>query len=566
MKNSPYWEVAPLNRELTLKLAEDLGLPPLLIHLLLTRGLNDPHEIYRHLNPKLSDFPDPFLLEDMEKAVNRLVKAIYNREKITIYGDYDVDGTTGAAILYLFLKELGLEPLVIFPHRERDGYGLHPHLIASLKERGISLLISVDCGISAHEACRVARENGLEVIITDHHEVPEEISEALAVINPKRKGNRYPFRELAGVGVAFALLRALRQRLYEEGFFGQNPPKLKNYLDLVALGTIADIVPLTGENRLIAWFGLRELKESERPGLKALKKLAGLENGLVDTNSVMFRLAPRINAAGRLKEAELAFKLFVTTDETEAKTLAEELHQLNAKRQQIEDRILKEALAKIEKDLGPDRLAYVLSGEDWPLGIIGIVASRLQEALYRPVILLTLKDGLARGSGRSIPEINLYQCLSDCRQYLKAFGGHPAAAGLKILEENISAFARKFEEIIKAKLDGKIPRPRLKLDAWVRVRHILEPSFLENFIRLEPFGPGYPEPLFGLKNFEVRNISLVKEKHLKLFVWQEGLGLPAIAFRFGNSIPKGIKAIAGNLEISAFQGRNYLQLRIKDLV
>ncbi len=557
--------VAPLNRELTLKLASELELPPLLIHILLTRGLNDPHEIYRHLNPKLSDFPDPFLLEDMEIAVKRLIKAIQTRENIAIYGDYDVDGTTGAAIVYLFLKELGLEPQVIFPHRERDGYGLHPHLVASLKEKGITLLISVDCGISAYEACQVAREKGLDVIITDHHEVPEKLPEALAVINPKRRENRYPFKELAGVGVAFALLRALRQRLYEEGFFSKSPPKLKSYLDLVALGTVADIVPLFGENRLIAWFGLEELKQSKRPGIKALKKLTGLENGRLDTNSIMFRLAPRINAAGRLKEAMLAFKLFITEDEEEAQNIAEELHQLNTKRQQIEDRILKEALSQIEKNLGFDRLSYVLASEDWPPGVIGIVASRLQETFYRPVILLSLKDGLARGSGRSIPEINLYQCLADCCQHLKAFGGHPAAAGLKILEKDIEAFAKEFEEIVKARLDGKIPKPRLQLDAWVRVKHILDPCFLENFMKLEPFGPGYPEPLFGLRNFQVRNISLVKEKHLKFFIWQEGVGLEAVAFRFGNSIPETIKALAGNLEITSFQGRNYLQLRIKDL-
>ena len=566
MADSPLWVTAPVDRPLLERLSRELGLPALLLHLLVTRGLSDPQEIHRHLNPKLSHFADPFPLPDMEAAVARLIQAVKNREKVAIYGDYDVDGTTGAAVLYLFLKELGLEPLVVFPHRERDGYGLHAHLIPPLAEQGVKLLISVDCGITAHEACRLAKELGLQVIVTDHHEVPESLPPALAVINPKRRDSRYPFRELAGVGVAFALVRALRQALFKDGFFGNGkPPNLKRYLDLVALGTVADIVPLLGENRLIARFGLAELENTPRPGLKALKQVAGLEEGPLDTHAILFRLAPRINAGGRLKEARLAFELLVTQDYSRAEALAAELHRLNAERQRLEEKILKEALAQIEEKFGPERLAYVLKGADWPLGVIGIVASRLQENFYRPVILLSVSEGLARGSGRSIPEVNLYRCLASCKTYLETFGGHPAAAGLKLSPERIDEFTAAFEEAVRRELVHHPPRKKLQVDAWVRLKHLLDPAFLEHYQKLSPFGPAYPEPLFALRGFEVRTPSLMKEKHLKFYLWQEGLGLPAIYFRYQEAPPKEIKALAGSLEISSFQGRQYLQLRVKDL-
>ncbi len=561
-----FWVAAPVDRPLVEKLTRELGLPPLLLHLLVNRGFKDPQTIYQHLNPKLAHFPDPFLLPDMEKAALRLARAVKKKEKIAIYGDYDADGVTGTALLYLFLQEVGLEPEVIFPHREKDGYGLHAHFIPPLVEKGARLLITVDCGITGHEACKLARELGLEVIITDHHEVPRELPPALAVINPKREDSRYPCRDLAGVGVAFALVRALRQVLYQEGHFAGAPiPNLKKYLDLVALGTVADIVPLKGENRLITYFGLREIERTTRIGLQKLKEIVGLEEGPVDTNGILFRLAPRINAGGRLKEAQLAFRLLVTENEEEARSLALQLHRLNTERQRLEEKILKESLNLIKERLGFERMAYVLAGENWPIGVIGIVASRLQEALYRPVILVSQSGELWRGSGRSIPEVNLYQCLKECRSHLKGFGGHPAAAGLKLSPLQLEDFAQAFEEAVRKALRGKIPKRKLTIDAWVRVRHLLEPSFLENYAKLGPFGPDYPEPLFALKDFEVRTCNLVNEKHLKFYLWQEGLGLPAIYFRFGQNPPARIRALAGSLEFSHFQGRQYLQLKIKEL-
>jgi len=497
--------------------------------------------------------------------VERLITAAYRGEAVAIYGDYDVDGTTAAAVIYHFLKELGLKPLAVFPHRERDGYGFHPHLLPPLKEQGVRLIVTVDCGISGHAACEAAREMGLEVIVTDHHEIPERLPEALAVINPKRTESRYPERHLAGVGVAFALVRALRQALYQRGYFeGRQVPNLKRYLDLVALGTIADIVPLTGENRLIAWFGLEELSQTKRPGLCALKSVAGLENQSVGVTEVIYRLAPRINAAGRLKEASLAFRLLTTEDEDEARRLAEELHRLNAERQRVEERILREALKQAEEHLREERFSLVLAGEDWPVGVIGIVASRLQELFYRPVILLSREEELIRGSGRSIPEVNLFECLRRCAEHLLRFGGHPAAAGLKLSPEKLEDFSAAFEHAVREALSGELVPPTLCLDAWVKVPEILEPSFLEGYLRLAPFGPGYPEPVFALRGFEVRQPRIVKEKHFKFFLWQEGLGLEAIAFGLGN-LPQAIRELAASLDFSDFQGRRYVQLVVRDL-
>ncbi len=565
MRKPPQWQVVQPESEHIKRLVRELRLPGLLAHLLVTRGIKDPAQAYRHLHPSLKDFADPFLLPDMDQAVERLIAAVVQREKVAIYGDYDVDGTTGTAVLYLFLKELGLEPVVLFPHREKDGYGFHPHLLPDLRDQGVSLLITVDCGITGHQACKEAHNLGIEVIITDHHEVPEELPEALAVINPKRPQNRYPERNLAGVGVAFALIRALRQRLYQQGFFQQRPvPNLKRYLDLVALGTIADIVPLTGENRLISWFGLEELSQTKRPGLLALKKVAGLEGQRVGVTEVIYRLAPRINAAGRLKEAQWAFRLLTTEQEAEAQGLAEELHRLNGERQRIEERIFKEAWQQAEALLKEERFSLVLAGENWPIGVIGIVASRLQEAFYRPVILLSLEDDLARGSGRSIPEVDLYACLCRCAPYLLRFGGHPAAAGLKLSLKNIEDFREAFEESVRKALEGQILAPTLRLDAWVNVPQILDPHFLEGFMRLGPFGPGYPEPIFALKGFEIRRPRLVKDKHFKFFVWQQGVGLEAIAFGLGTQ-PQRVAALAGALDFSEFQGRRYVQLVVRDL-
>ncbi len=559
------WCVADFDIQAVKRLTQELAIHPLVAHLLIVRGLTDPQKIYTHLYPSLKDFADPFLLPDMEKAVDRVIKAIHRKEKVAIYGDYDVDGITGAAVIYNFLKELGLLPLVFFPNRERDGYGFHPQFVPIIKSQGAKLIITVDCGINGHEACKIANELGIDVIVTDHHELHGDLPGALAVINPKRLESRYPERNLAGVGVAFALIRALRQTLYKQGFFeGRGIPNLRQYLDLVALGTIADIVPLTGENRLISYFGLIELNHTKRIGLVALKAVSGIEDQNIGITEVIYRLAPRINAAGRLKEAEISFRLLTTEDEQEANTLAYELNRLNSERQRIEDRILNEALEQIEKSFYKNRFSLVLAGKNWPIGVIGIVASRLQELFYRPVVLLSLEGEFARGSGRSIPEVNIFQCLCKCQEHLLRFGGHPAAAGLKIDSSKLDDFIDAFEKAVEKMLAGKPAIPTLFLDAWIKVTDILDPKFLEGYLRLGPFGPGYPEPIFALKDFEVRQPRVVKDKHFKFFVCQQGRGLEAIGFGIAENIPEKIAALAASIDFSEFQGRHYVQLVIRD--
>ncbi len=569
------WILKLPERDKVLQLQKESGWPPLLSLLLVNRGICEAREALRFLYPRLSDFEDPFQLPDMKEGVKVLGEALRKGQKIGIYGDYDVDGVTGAAVLYLFLKELGAEPAVLFPHRERDGYGFHAHLLPWFKTQGVEVIVTVDCGISALEVVEEAKRLSLKVIVTDHHELPPTLPRAEAVISGKRTPPSSPFYHLCGAGVAFALVRALRSYLFETGFFKDQIPNLKRYLDLVALGTVADMVPLKGENRLLTFFGLPLLSERARPGIRALCEVSGI-NGTLGTEEILFRLGPRINAAGRLKEARLAFELLVTEEIGKARERAEILNRLNAERQRREPKVLAEALEQIPAKI-PSGL--VLFQEDWPLGILGIVASRLAERYYRPVVLLTRKGDLLKGSGRSIPEVDLYQALAlaACAEDLAGFGGHPAAGGLKLEAPKLKRFAENFSRAIEAQLSRRKPplrleelQPQLHLEAQAEVRELLDPNFLEGFQRLAPFGPGNPEPVMAFSNFEVRNPKRVAERHLRFTLWQKGTGLSAIFFR----LPEEKSALllktpdlhlAASPVLSHFQGRQYLELKIWDI-
>ncbi|MBX6422409.1 single-stranded-DNA-specific exonuclease RecJ [Thermosulfurimonas sp. F29] len=568
-----HWILKLPPREIVEELRHRGGFPELLAVLLANRGFRDPRRAHAFLYPELSDFADPMTIPEMPEAVRTLAEALTAGEPIGIYADYDADGVTGAALLHLFLREIGARTEVLFPHRERDGYGFHAHLLPFFREKGVRVLVTVDCGITGHEAVIEARRLGLQVIVTDHHELPPRLPPARAVITGKRLPGDSPFHDLAGVGTVLALVRALRRYLLETGFFSSRPvPNLKRYLDLAALGTLADMVPLRGENRLIAFFGLAELSSSERPGIKALMEVSGV-NGAVGTEEVLFRLAPRINAAGRLREARLAFELLVSHDPERARELAAELNRLNSERQRVEERVLAEALARME---GTDPPAgIVLYGEDWPLGVLGIAAGRIAERFYRPVVLLTRKGEVLKGSGRSIPEVDLYRAFRLCQQNLLAYGGHPAAGGLKIspeaLEEFQRAFARAVEHLLSEKGLRSPLKPRLTLEGQVRLREVLDPEFVEGFQRLAPFGPGNPEPVLAFSGFEVRQPRLVAEKHLRFTLWQEGLGLSAVGFNFPEKALTFLNEGGGRLYLAAspciseFQGNRYLELRIKDL-
>ncbi len=393
MKTTSYekrWELRPQFQDIQQRLSPELGISPLLSQLLAGRNITTPEEAEMFLSPKLSNLHSPFLMKDMEKAVDRICRAIKKGEQIVLYGDYDVDGVTGTSILFLFLQEVGAQVSFFIPGRVEEGYGLHEQVLERLREQGNRLIITIDCGISDSEQVRFAQQNGMDVIITDHHEVPDQLPPAYAAINPKRTDCTFPFKGLAGVGVSFNLLMALRKSLRDQGFFnGTSVPNLRKYLDLVALGTIADMVPLIDENRILVKYGLHELTHGDRIGIKALKEVCGLSESTITSYLVAFRLAPRINAPGRLTQATRSVELLTTEDLKEAQDLALSLEQENTQRQQLESRIVREACKIIEATPEwKERQSIVLAGSNWHPGVMGICASRLLDKYYKPTILI----------------------------------------------------------------------------------------------------------------------------------------------------------------------------------
>ncbi len=563
-----HWEVCPvkgLEEELSLK---ELGISPLTAQVLRNRGISTTDQARSFLFPALSDLPDPFTMKDMEKGVQRICQAIQDKERITLFGDYDVDGITATALLLLFLKGAGARVDFYLPHRLKEGYGLNIGAVKKIQAQGTKILITADCGISNREEIGWAMENGLDVIVTDHHEVPEILPPALAILNPKQKNCAYPFKGLAGVGVAFNLVIALRSALRQGGFFpAGKTPNLKEYLDLVALGTVSDVVPLLGVNRILAKFGLRQLSNSTRPGIAALKEVSRIRETPVDTLSILFRLAPRINAAGRLGDAQEAVRLLVSGDEREAKETAAHLDHLNGLRQRIEEKILNEARAMIHSPVGNlMKKSIVLSSPDWHPGVIGIVASRLTEEYYRPTILVSLNENPGKGSGRSIDPFPLYQGIKACEYWVEKFGGHEQAAGLVIRAECIPGFAQAFEEVVTAKLAAENLRPRISLDAFARLEQ-MDDSFLSELESLSPFGTENPEPVLGLEGFTVLESRRVGNGHLRLRIKEGRYIKEAIGFRMASWHPLSQEhmKMAFSPQISTFQGRRMLQLKIVDL-
>jgi len=509
-------------------LVKKLKIPHLLAKVLINRGLTEPEIVYRFLYPRLSYLHDPWKFKDMKKAVYRIYKAIINQEKVLIYGDYDTDGITSTSILYLFLFPLISKLFYYLPHRLKEGYGLNIQAIKRFAEMGISLLITTDCGISNKEEIVFANQLGLDVIIIDHHEVPKILPPAYAIINPKQPDCSFPFKELAGVGVTFNLLIALRQFLYRQGIWNESEiPNLKVYLDLVALGTIADMVPLIDENRIFVKCGLEVLSTTQRPGLKALKAISGL-NDRITVKEVAFRLVPRLNAAGRLDTPEIALKLLLTNEEEEAYHLAKILNEINSKRQRLEESIWREAQKMVKNGQS------VLVSNHWHPGVIGIVAGRLAEISKRPILLITFEGEIGRGSGRSIEGFDLFAALSQCANYLKSYGGHKLAGGFKIEMKNISSFINIFEEIIKKAL--KEIKPKLYLDAEARLEEIT-PSFMQYLSLFPPYGYGNPEPLFLSPPLTVKQAILTQEKHLKLLLCYQNFIFEAIGLNLSSFYP-----------------------------
>jgi single-stranded-DNA-specific exonuclease len=564
MRRRKRWVPYPERPELVEQLGVRHGLPPLVARILLNRGLTHPEEVLAFLDPTLERLYPPFGLADLEAGATRLGQAVRRREPVAIYGDYDADGLTATCLLHQFLGELGLPCTMYIPDRLREGYGLKVGALTELAAR-TRLLVTVDCGISDVREVAWARDRGLEVIVTDHHEVPPELPPALAVINPKRGGAAYPFGDLAGVGVALLLALGLRAELRAQGWFRERrEPNLKSYLDLVALGTAADVVPLLGENRILVRQGLKVLEETRRPGLVALKEVAGLEGKPISFREVVFRLAPRLNAAGRMGQARGALELLLSDDLRQARVQAGYLQQLNRQRQVLEEEVLREADALIRQQGLGQRRVLVLAREGWHLGVLGIAAARLAEEYHRPVALVGLKNGVGRGSARSIEGFHLFQGLHACREVLHKYGGHQAAAGFEIAAEQVEALQEQLEQACLAQMGPDTPHPVLKVDAQAALDD-LDEEFYQHLDRLRPFGPGNPAPVLVCSGVECLGSRVVAERHLKVQLAQGQWVAEAIAFDLAAHHPlSGTLEVALSTRLSHFQGRPTPDLRLLD--
>lgn len=559
------WVIARPDTLLVDQLARECSISRLSATVLVNRGISRPEDARNFLSSSLANLHDPFLLLDMEKAVERISMAVASRERICVYGDYDVDGVTSVALLTSFLRSLGADCVYHVPNRVEEGYGLSEAGITAVSRLGARLVITADCGISAFNEAEICASRGIDLIITDHHTPSERVPSALAVINPLRPGCPFPCKTLAGVGVAFNLAMALRSRLRDEGFFaGVSEPNLRSYLDLVALGTIADLVPLVGENRILVVHGLRELTAALRTGVKALKEVAGIK-GDVDCGAVGFRLAPRLNAAGRLEDAATGIELLLTSDGEKAAVLAAELDASNEERQCLEQMIFREALDRLRSD--PDaafRKSIVLASESWHCGVIGIVASRIVDIFHRPTILISLEDGSGKGSGRSIPGFHLHDALHACSEHILRFGGHKYAAGLTIERDTLEAFAARFDAIAAELLAPEDLVPEIRIDAELAPDQLTLRT-AEEMALLEPFGMGNPRPLFLVRGAKVRDRNILKEKHVRLRIDVNGVVCEALGFNMADSIPVSdhIDAVC-SLDVNEWNCRRSLRLRLRD--
>lgn len=551
-------------------LARRQNLHPRIARLLVARGISDEAGVERYLSPGLKHLPDPFSMKHVGRAAERIVEAIEKNERITLYGDYDVDGVTSSSLLASFLRHHGIEANVYIPKRLVEGYGLNREAVETLAARGTQLLITLDCGITAADEIARANEFNIQTIVVDHHRCPPALPPAYAVLNPHQDDCPYPDKVLAAVGVCFNLIIAIRKTMRDRGAYGENKafvePNLRHMMDLVALGTIADMVPLTGVNRVLTHFGIAELKEARRPGVRALMDVSGVAPKRAQSSDVGFRLGPRINAAGRLDDAALGVRLLLTEDMAEARELAEKLDHANASRQKIEADVFKEAVAMVD-EMPSLPNAIVLAHEQWHPGVVGIVASKLVERYDRAAILIG--EG-GRGSARTARGIHLYDAIANVAHHLTKFGGHRAAAGLRIAFDKVEAFRAEFVgEIEHRHLHGMTEEAQLVYDDEIVPDEVDESFYLE-LKRLEPFGNGNPEPLFKVCACRVRSAQIVGGTHLKIR-FEEGRrgGLKAIAFKKGEMFeqmyPGREVDLTVHLEKNEFQGFESIELRVRDL-
>lgn len=554
------WEFYNSDEKLVDEICERYNLNKVIGKIIVNRHVVNDEDVRIFITPTRDDFHNPFLFKGMDIAVDRIIKAINNKEKILIYGDYDVDGITSTTVLKKYLMDRGISVDTYIPNRLHEGYGLNKKAIDTIKERNIDLIITVDCGISAIEEVDYAVRLGMDIIVTDHHEVGEKLPNALAVIDAKRKDNTYPFRALAGVGVVFKLIQALSIKLEIK------PEEYLKYLDLVCVGTISDIVPLEGENRTIAKLGLMLIKVTRNLGLRELIKSSGYKE--IDSNTISFGVAPRINACGRMGHEEEALKLFLAEDLESATKITKELNEYNTLRQSTEKAIYEEAVQQIEKNHLDANNSIVLGGKGWHHGVIGIVSSKVTDKYYKPSILLSLEDEIAKGSGRSVPGFDLYEGLAKCEDLLEKYGGHSMAVGLTLKKENLENFKERFEQIAKEKNIKELV-PIIYIDDELKLKDI-NMDLVKSISILEPFGEANKVPLFLIRNLKIDSIRALSEgRHLKLTLRDENFVINAIGFELGYLAEEyriGDRIdVVGTLEINSFNGFSSIQINMKDI-
>lgn len=554
------------DEKLVLALADSLNISNVLASLLINRNVTNFFEAKSYFRPVLTSLHDPFLMDGMHEATQRVIMALTGNQKICVYGDYDVDGTCSAALMYLFLKELGANVETYIPNRLTEGYGMSVQSIDILKERKVELIISVDCGITAVEEVDHANSLGIDTVVCDHHQPKEILPKAFAILDPIKPGCSYPFKHLSGAGVAFKLATAVATRI------GKKDMPIK-YLDLVALAGAADIVPLVDENRILVKEGLEQINTSPRPGIAALIRSAKMDPGNLTAGQVVFTIAPRVNAVGRLGDANRAVDLFTTDSPQKAVELARVLEDENSERRKIDEMTFSHATSLLEETVNFDNdMAIVLHYEDWHPGVIGIVASRMVEKYHRPAIMLTTIDGVAKGSARSIPGFNIYEALQNCEEYLVQFGGHEAAAGLAIEVERLDDFKKKFNEVLKNCMKEEHVVQEISIDAKISLSEI-SPKFIRILDQFAPFGPGNMRPVFLSENVSlVQQPRLVGSNHLVTSFKQNGHDkvLDAIGFNLGSYVDKinkekNLVDIVYTIESIIKDGKPYPQIRLRDI-
>ena len=553
------WECYNVSEDLLHDFMQKFKLNEILARVLINKNITKKEEIDLFMNPTRKDFHDPFLMPDMEITVDRVLKAIKDKEKIIIYGDYDADGITSITVLKTFLEERGLEVASYIPNRLDEGYGLNKQAIEKIYDDGYRLIITVDCGISGIEEVDYANSLGMEVLITDHHEPGQSLPNALAIVDAKRKDNKYPFNQLAGVGVVFKLIQAISMKL------NLNEKEYLKYLDIVCIGTISDIVPLVDENRVIAKLGLKLVNQTKNIGLKALLEIIGFKE--IDSGAISFGVAPRINACGRMGDEQVALDLFLSKDYETAKKIAIKLNEYNSERQSIEKRIFDEATQEIEKE-EKENACIIVGGEGWHHGIIGIVASKVTDIYFKPSILVCFEGSVGKGSGRSIPGFDLHEALMQCSSELEKFGGHAMAVGVTVEKSKFNKFKTELEEYAKKCEIDKIV-PIINIDSELSLKNI-DIDSVKSLKLLEPYGEANKTPIFLFKNLKINSIRALSEgKHLKLTLKEDNFMINAIGFNMGELSEKYLLDdkvdIVGSLEINSFNGNDSIQIVMKDI-